>query len=117
MTEDTERTPDATTRKTCKKLTREEARLEKVMGQLKAAAVLWVATQHDTQEARARYLQSQSAEAKRQVMLTSNREHAAHWKVLQHLQAQRDLEARIHDLRVQCGGPPPLPEDHSPVLQ
>lgn len=94
---------DAASRPPCKKLTREQARLDKVNGQLKAAAVLWVATQRDTQEARAQHLQWQTAEAKRQLMLTSNREHAAHWKVLRHMETQRQIEETIRALRAQCG--------------
>jgi len=71
-------------------------------GFVKAAAILWIATQRDTQEARTQYLQWQTAEAKRQLMLTSNREHAAHWKVLHHMEAQRQIEESIRTLRGEC---------------
>jgi len=101
---------DAATRPVCKKLTREQARLDKVNGQLKAAAIFWVATQRDTQEARTQHLQWQTAEAKRQLMLTSNREHAAHWKVLRHMETQRQIEETIRTLRAQCG--PASPDGH-----
>jgi len=102
MADEIRRTPGAMTPRGCGKLTREEARLDKVNGQPKAAAILWIATQRDTQEARTQYLQWQTAEAKRQLMLTSNREHAAHWKVLHHMETQRQIEESIRTLRSQC---------------
>lgn len=102
MADEIKRISGAKTPKGCGKLTREQARLDKVNGQLKAAAVLWIATQRDTQEARAQYLQWQTAETKHQLMLTSNREHAAHWKVLRHMETQRQIEETIRTLRGQC---------------
>ena len=99
MADEIRRTPGTMTPRGCGKLTREEARLDKVNGQLKAAAILWIATQRDTQEARTQYVQWQTAEAKRQLMLTSNREHAAHWKVLRHMETQRQIEESIRTLR------------------
>ncbi len=103
MTHKAGETRDAATRGVHRKLAREMARREKVNGQLKAAAVLWIATQRDTQEARGQFLQWQSAEAKRHLMRMSTREHAAHWKVLHLMAAQQEIERNIRALSVECG--------------